>query len=81
MKKMQINSHRLDVIAFTFDEIRYEVNGTEIDRNRNIGMISLMKGYVSYSYDFALYGECRISESVVWSDHEKTNNTIFYKIL
>jgi len=40
-----------------FDKIRYEFNGTEIDRNRNVGITSLMKGYASYSDDFAHYME------------------------
>jgi len=30
-----------------FDEIRYELNGVEIDRNRNIGITSTIKNYVS----------------------------------
>lgn len=30
-----------------FEEARYELNGIEIDRNKNVGMTSLMKGYVS----------------------------------
>ena len=30
---------RLEIIACrSFDEIRYELNGTEIDHNRNVGM-------------------------------------------
>ena len=32
-----------------FDEIQYEFNGMEIDRNRNVGIISLMKGYATFS--------------------------------
>jgi len=40
-----------------FDKIRYEFNGTEIDHNRNVGITSLMKGYASYSDDFAHYME------------------------
>jgi len=40
-----------------FDKIRYEFNGTEIDRNRNVGITSLMKGYASYSDDFVYYME------------------------
>lgn len=37
--------------AFLFDEIRYEINGFEIDRCRNPGITTLMKGSVSYTYD------------------------------
>ena len=43
--------------VFMFDEIRYELNGTKIDRNRNVGMTSLVKSYASYSGDFTLYGK------------------------
>lgn len=35
--------------AFLFDEIRYELGGYVIDRNRNPGITSSMKTYVSYS--------------------------------
>jgi len=34
-----------------FDEIRYELNGVEIDRNRNVGITSTIKNYVSLTYD------------------------------
>lgn len=33
---------------FLFDEIRYELNGIEIDRCKNVGITSLMKGLVSF---------------------------------
>ena len=36
-------------IAFMFDEIRYELDGVEIDRNRNVGITSTLKNYVSMS--------------------------------
>ena len=38
-------------VAFMFDEIRYELDGVEIDRNRNVGITSTLKNYVSLSYD------------------------------
>ncbi|XP_024874032.1 uncharacterized protein LOC112456000 [Temnothorax curvispinosus] len=38
-------------VAFMFDEIRYELNGVEIDRNRNVGITSTIKNYVSLSYN------------------------------
>jgi len=44
-------------VSFMFDEIRYELNGTEINCNINVGMTNLMKGYASYSGDFAYYME------------------------
>jgi len=37
-----------------FDEIRYELNGVEIDRNRNVDIISTFKNYVSMMCDKAL---------------------------
>ncbi|XP_018399370.1 PREDICTED: uncharacterized protein LOC108777072 [Cyphomyrmex costatus] len=38
-------------IAFMFDEIRYELNSVEIDRNRNVGITSTLKNYVSLTSD------------------------------
>ena len=40
-------------VAFMFDEIRYELNGVEIDRSRNAGITSTIKNYVSITYDKA----------------------------
>ena len=34
-----------------FDEIRYELNGAEIDPNRNVGITSALKSYASFSSD------------------------------
>ncbi|XP_012543138.1 uncharacterized protein LOC105840681 [Monomorium pharaonis] len=41
-------------VAFMFDEIRYKPNGVEIDRNRNVGITSTLKNYVSLSCDKAV---------------------------
>jgi hypothetical protein len=38
-----------NAFAFLFDEIRYELNGVEIARVRNLGTTSTLKGYASYS--------------------------------
>ncbi|XP_011858301.1 PREDICTED: uncharacterized protein LOC105555870 [Vollenhovia emeryi] len=38
-------------VAFMFDEIRYELDGVEIDRTRNVGITSTLKTYVSTSFD------------------------------
>jgi len=38
-------------IAFMFDEIRYELDGVEIDHNRNVGITSTLKNYVTVSSD------------------------------
>ena len=38
-------------VAFMFDEIRYELNGVEIDRSRNPGITTTMKHYASLSVE------------------------------
>ncbi|XP_018405663.1 PREDICTED: uncharacterized protein LOC108782012 [Cyphomyrmex costatus] len=38
-------------VAFMFDEIRYELDGVEIDRNRNVGVTSTIKNYVTVMSD------------------------------
>ncbi len=40
-------------VMFIFDEIRYELNGMEIDRNRNVDITSSLKNYVTISSDEA----------------------------
>ncbi|XP_077275589.1 uncharacterized protein LOC143904646 [Temnothorax americanus] len=40
-------------VAFMFDEIRYELDGVEIDRCRNVGIISTIKNYVSLTVERA----------------------------
>ena len=46
-----------NAFAFLFDEIRYELNGVEIDRVRNLGLTSTMKGYLTHSInDQHLFG-------------------------
>lgn len=37
-----------NALAFLFDEIRYEINGFTIDKCKNVGITSTMKGYVSH---------------------------------
>ncbi|XP_018405107.1 PREDICTED: uncharacterized protein LOC108781592 [Cyphomyrmex costatus] len=34
-------------VVFMFDEIRYELDGVKIDRNRNVGITSTIKNYIS----------------------------------
>ena len=36
-------------VCYLFDEIRYEINSIEIDRSKNVGLSTLMKGWVSFS--------------------------------
>lgn len=38
-----------NMAAFLFDSIRYELNGVEIDKCRNVGITSLLKGNISYT--------------------------------
>jgi len=42
---------RNNCIAFIFDEIQYELNSVEIDRNKNVGITSMLKNYVTVSSD------------------------------
>lgn len=37
-----------NAIAYLFDEIRYELNGIQIDSCKNVGIISTIKGYISF---------------------------------
>lgn len=36
-------------LSFLFDEIRYELNGFEIDKCKNVGITSTLKGLISYT--------------------------------
>ncbi|XP_072764711.1 uncharacterized protein [Anoplolepis gracilipes] len=38
-------------VAFMFDELRYELNGVEIDRNRNVGITCTIKNYISFTHE------------------------------
>lgn len=38
-----------NAIAHLFREIRYELNGTIVDSVRNVGLVSTLKGYLSYN--------------------------------
>ncbi|XP_071578870.1 uncharacterized protein [Temnothorax nylanderi] len=40
-------------VAFMFDEIRYELDGVEIDRCRNVGITSTIKNYASLTAERA----------------------------
>ncbi|XP_076248090.1 uncharacterized protein LOC143187758 [Calliopsis andreniformis] len=49
-------------IAFMLDEIRYELNGVEIDYNRNVGITSTLKNYISFTCD-----EDKIMKNAGWN--------------
>ena len=38
-----------NAFAYLFDEMRYEINGVEIDRVRNPGVTTTLKGYASFN--------------------------------
>lgn len=40
-------------VALMFDEIRYEINGVEIDRAKNVGITFILKSYASTTSDNA----------------------------
>ncbi|XP_012281289.1 uncharacterized protein LOC105700208 [Orussus abietinus] len=50
-----------NAICHLFEEIRYEMNSIEIDRNKNVDLTSLMKGYLSLTR-----GERALMENAGW---------------
>lgn len=42
---------RLEITAWRSCLMKFELNGVEIDRNRNVGVISTIKNYVSLTYE------------------------------
>ncbi|XP_070529826.1 uncharacterized protein [Cardiocondyla obscurior] len=55
-----------------FDEIRYELNGVEIDRNRNVGITSTLKNYISLTSDNAV-----MLQNAGWSETSTTSEGFF----
>jgi len=53
-----------NAICFLFEELRYELNRVEIDRCRNVGLTSLMKGCVSYRPGFRMQAGLRLMRRV-----------------
>ena len=49
-------------VAFLFDELRYELDGVEIDRNRNVGITSTIKNYISLTS-----AKSKMLKSAAWS--------------
>ncbi|XP_070521817.1 uncharacterized protein [Cardiocondyla obscurior] len=58
--------------SFMFDEIRYELNGVEIDRNRNVGITSTLKNYISLTSDNAV-----MLQNAGWSETSTTSEGFF----
>nr|XP_012215487.1 PREDICTED: uncharacterized protein LOC105667931 [Linepithema humile] len=52
-------------VAFMFDEMRYELDGFEIDRNRNIGITSTIKNYISLTTE-----ESKTLKYASWNPNE-----------
>ncbi|XP_024879581.1 uncharacterized protein LOC112459626, partial [Temnothorax curvispinosus] len=59
---------RTNCVAFMFDEIRYELDGMEIDRCRNVGITSTLKNYVTVSSDRSV-----ILRNAGWEPHNNPN--------
>lgn len=66
--------------AFLFDEIRYELNSVEVDKVRNPGITSTLKGYISFTYnDLLRYENAGWTETGI--SYEKFDICIPLKIL
>ncbi|XP_070526358.1 uncharacterized protein [Cardiocondyla obscurior] len=62
-------------VAFMFDAIRYELNGVEIDRNRNVGITSTFKNYISLTSDNAV-----MLQNAGWRDSKLEPEIELHKI-
>lgn len=51
-----------NAFAYLFDSVRYELNGVEIDQNRNVGHTSTLKNYVSLTEN-----ESKMLINAAWS--------------
>ncbi|KAL6255599.1 hypothetical protein P5V15_012847 [Pogonomyrmex californicus] len=66
-------------VAFLFDEIRYELDGVDIDRKRNVGVTSTFKHYVTTLFDRSV-----ILRNAGWDAHTNANgyfNFLFFAYL
>ncbi|XP_029674264.1 uncharacterized protein LOC115242261 [Formica exsecta] len=57
--------------AFMFEEIRYELDGVEIDRSRNVGITSTIKNYASLSVE-----KSKILKNAGWDLSAATHSSI-----
>ena len=69
-----------NAICHLFGEARYEINAIEIDRNKNVGLTSLMKNYVSLNP-----GQSRYIENTGWlemnnNEQSLTNATGYFDV-
>lgn len=63
-------------IPFLFHDIRYEINGVEIDRVRNIGITSTMKAYISMNE-----GESKQAALWGWNLNGTKSKTGFFNVI
>ena len=68
-----------NAIPHLFEEIRYEIKTIEMDRNKNVGLTCLMKGYASLSPS-----QSSIIENAGWLDvaetKQLTNNEVYFNV-
>lgn len=62
-------------MSFLFDEIRYEINGFEVDRCKNVGITSLLKGYCSYSKS-----EAKLMQMASWEWSDRTVTPGYFNV-
>lgn len=63
---------RNNCVAYFFDEIRYEINGIEVDRTRHLGASSTIKNFVSLSS-----AERNIMRNAGWNNGEDLSMGVF----
>lgn len=59
-------------IAFIFSEIRYELNGVEVDRCKNVGITTTLKNYASLTAD-----KSKALQNASWNMNIENNNNEF----
>lgn len=59
-----------NAVAFLFEEIRYEINGVEIDRTRNLGIATSLKNYISLNRN-----ESQMLFNAGWSPEKSIKTT------
>ncbi|XP_015124357.1 uncharacterized protein LOC107046283 [Diachasma alloeum] len=71
-----------NAICHLFEEIRYELNGMEIDRAKNVGLTSVMKNYVSQRPNqwFLMENAGWIKDDSMDSNEKITDNTGYFDI-
>ena len=59
-----------NAVAFLFEEIHYELNGVDIENNKNVGITTTLKNYVSLNEN-----ESKILENASWFLNTNTSST------